>query len=325
MENIRYARTGDGIDLPVIDVTQPAFALDLTEEELTALTGSFVDESRSAEMPPALREALLASTLGRALMAASGSFLGGIATYLLKLGPDHFKGDGHEIDRRIASSFPALVTRLRLQDMVRLLAEKAAPLIEGAPARPICFVNIGGGAGADSWNALLWLQSMRPELLGGRRVTIAVLDVDGDGPRFGASAVSSLRAAGGPLASCDLAFRSVPYNWSQPAELTRILGDLEAAHAACLVSSEGALFEYGSDALIVDNLTGLRAATAADAIVVGSVTRESEAPRASQIGATTRPRTFEAFGALCREGGWAVERSISRPFTFNVRLTRETP
>jgi hypothetical protein len=74
------------------------------------------------------------SVLGRALMGAAGTFLPGMPTYLMKLGPDHLgAGYAQELDRRIAGSPPALAMRLRLLDVVTLLAEGIGSAPDGGP------------------------------------------------------------------------------------------------------------------------------------------------------------------------------------------------
>ena len=126
---ILSAMTDGGWTLPVIDVTNPAFAVTTTDTELAAMCDQFVLESKERqEMPAPLRDALQRSMLGRALFAASGTFLTGMDTYLLKLGPDNLGAEASPIDRRIAASFPALMARVRLQDMARLLAAYRSPL-----------------------------------------------------------------------------------------------------------------------------------------------------------------------------------------------------
>jgi hypothetical protein len=103
-----------------------------------------------------------------------------------------------------------------------------------------------------------------------------------------------------------------------------LLGELEASDAACGISSEGGLFEYGSDEEIVTNLSVLDSGTARDAVVVGTVTRAGKPVRASLIAnrVSTRPRTIEAFRALAKQGGWIVEEVMERPFSYNVRLVK---
>ena len=40
-----YARTEEGLELPVIDVTHPAFAASATDGELAAMTEQYIRES----------------------------------------------------------------------------------------------------------------------------------------------------------------------------------------------------------------------------------------------------------------------------------------
>jgi hypothetical protein len=322
---VLYVSTADGATLPIVDVAHPAFEVRSTDQELAALADQYVHESahRQQQMAPELAEALKRSRLGRGLMGASGGFLRGIDTYLLKIGPANLGSDAQPLDRAIAASFPALTTRLRLQDVAHLVAGGLRDALAATPGRPIALINIGGGVGADSWNALLLLREMDPGLVEHREAIIAVLDVDRTGPAFGARAVDVLQQAGAPLHSITVRFLHQAYDWSDAGRLAAIVKTLPA-NAVCAVSSEGALFEYGSDQAIVDNLRELRLAIPAPLIAVGSVTRDSPATRASQ--ASTRfptiPRSIEAFGDLASAAGWRIESAIARPFTYNVRLVR---
>jgi hypothetical protein len=312
------------LNVPIVDVTNPAFRINPSEQELAALTGQFLGEAQARQdVPPQLLAALQRSVLGRGLMAARGTFLSGMHTYLMKLGPDSLWDGAEELDRRIAASFPAYTNRLRVQDMARLIADG---VLGASPAtgRAMCFVNIAGGPAADSWNALLILRAEQPDLLARRRIVVAVLDPDSEGPAFGANAVARLRESGGPLTDLDVTFHHRPMPWSDTAVLRAELDALGARDAFCAASSEGGLFEYGTDEEIVNALTTLAASTAADAVMVGSVTREGEATRASHRGAevAVRPRALDAFRALVAEAGWTIERTIERPLSFHVRMVK---
>jgi len=320
-----YAKTEDGVMLPVIDVTNPAFAASATDGELAAMTEQYIRESEERrEILPEVREALQKSMLGKALMAASGTFLDGMSTYVLKLGPENLGAEAGPIDRRIAASFPAFTARLRLADMARLLADGLAAGLAARPQRNVRLVNIGGGAGADSWNALIHVQREQAEVLAGRRIVITVMDVDPRGAGFGARAIEALRGPSAALSGLEIGFQYLSYEWSETERLRAALEELGGRDAVCGVSSEGGLFEYGSDEEIVANLKVLYAGTAEDAFVVGSVTREGEAVRASR-GAhrvATRPRTLEEFLRLSGVGGWRVQEIVERPFSFHVRMVK---
>src|SRR5262245_52537783 len=93
---ISYVPADTGDTLPVIDITHPAFAVTLSVVELTTLAKQFVNEAKSRQRVPflfffhrlVLRYFFRRSTIGRGLLAASGTYLSGLHTYRLKLGPD---------------------------------------------------------------------------------------------------------------------------------------------------------------------------------------------------------------------------------------------
>ena len=328
-----YAVSADGIELPVVDVTHPSFALPVARTEAVALIERYARaEWRRGRLQQWARRHfygffLKRSVLGRALMGAAGTFLPGMPTYLLKLGPDHLgAGYAQEIDRRIAASPPALAMRLRIFDVATLLAEGIAAALERAPRDPLHLVNIGGGPASDSLNALILLSKEHPALLEGREVRIHVLDRDDGGPLFGARALEALRGDGGPLRGLDVALEHVRYDWTDTMVLDATLAALARAGGIVACSSEGALFDYGSDEAIRANLTSIRRGAPAGTIVVGTVTRARRAgrpgarPERSRHRVAVVPRTPEAFEALVQSTGWRVEKLLETPLQLHVRL-----
>jgi hypothetical protein len=328
-----YAVSADGIELPIVDVTHPSFALPLDRTEATALIERYAKaESRRGRLQHWARRHfygyfLKRSVLGRALMGAAGTFLPGMPTYLLKLGPDHLgAGYAQEIDRRIAASPPALAMRLRLLDVVTLLAEGLAPALARDAAAPLHFVNIGGGPASDSLNALVVLRKEHPGSLEGRAIRIHVLDRDDRGPLFGARALEALRGEGGPLRGLDVSLEHVRYDWTDTTVLDATLAALARDGGIVAGSSEGALFDYGSDEEIRANLASIRRGPPAGTIVVGTVTRARRARRPgarrerSPHRAAVIPRTFEEFETLVHSAGWRVEKRLESPLQFHVRL-----
>ena len=323
--SVLFAVTDDGESLPVIDISNPTFAVKTTEAELAAMADQFLIESaQQRDLTPALREALQHSIIGRGLMAAAGSFLDAMSTYRIKLGPDNLWAGASPIDRSIAASFPAFTSRLRLQDMAQLIADGLSATLANEARRKVFLINIGGGTGSDSWNALIHLRARQPSLLAAREILIAVLDNDCSGPAFGSRAVEALRTEDAPLHGLDLSFRPFKYDWSNVEELQATLRLLNAESTACCISSEGGLFEYGSDAEIRSNLEALHRGTASDAHIAGSVTRDGGPMQASQSASRirTHPRTLEQFTSLTEEAGWKVQRAIERPFSFHVSLAK---
>lgn len=327
-----YAVTDDGVELPVIDVTHPAFSLSVTEPGLAALSADFIREAdRRRRWPLFVRRLLYRLFLSRSILAAgmaqaSGSFLSGLNTYVMKLGPDNLGRYAQPIDRTIAASLPVLGMRLRLQDVATLLADGLEPRLETSRERPCHLLNIGGGTAIDSLNALLVLQRRGPERLRSRSLRIHVLDLQAAAPGFGERALAALQAEGAPLHGLDVRLEHVPYDWSRAAEtLPGMLADRLPPDAIVAVSSEGGLFEYGSDDRIVGNLDVLRDHTPEDTIVVGSVTRD-DGPAAHldpPSGIVLVPRSLRAFETLAHRAGWTASRWIERPFSRQVSLRKE--
>ncbi len=325
---LSYAVTADGLELPVIDITHPAFAIDVTPEALDGMADQFVrDELRRERVPVFLRRLLLRflfrrAVIGKALLASAGRFVPGMATYLMKLGPHNLGSYAAPIDRRIVASFPPFSTRVRLRDVARLLAEGLAPALTARPDVPLRLINIAGGPSADSLNALILLRAQHRDALGSRHVEITVFDQDTNGPLFGARALEALRQPGARLEGLDATFRHVQYDWRETDTLSRTLRELGVAGGVWAASSEGGLFDYGTDEAIVSNLQALASVAGADAIVVGSATRDDGPSLAVRRGShvATVPRSLAAFEALARRGGWVLDRSIAAPFSFHVRL-----
>lgn len=326
-QGVCYVVTDDGIELPVVDVTHPAFALQLSEERQHALVHHFlVQQRRFARLPRLVRSAMLrfimrGSLMARGLRRAEGTFLDGMTTYLFKLGAKNLGNYALPVDRKIASSLPGLSVRLRLADMARLLADALEPRLSAEPGRELGLLNIAGGPAVDSLNALLLLKRERPSLLAGRRCTVVVLDSDARGPAFGARAARALIEPGGALAGLELELTHVPYDWRDPARLQPVLERMQRAGAVCVGSSEGGLFEYGSDDDIASNLRAL-AQLGPAFNMVGSVTRDDETMRTLKLTSTaaTRPRGLQVFSELAASAGWGVVRSVARPLSDQVVL-----
>jgi hypothetical protein len=326
-----YAVTDEGIELPVIDVTHPAFACDVSPAVLSALIDESVrDIARVRNTPPdVLRGILAQSILARGWVQSVGSFMSGMTTYLNRLGPENL-GDGYAspIDRKMAAGLLALSFRLRLRDLARAGADAVASALAVPDGRPVLLLNIGGGAAADTLNSLILVNKEHPERLRGRRVSIVVLDLDDEGPSFGGRALAALLAKGAPLAGLPVTYRHVRYDWSDVARLRETLaaiGDIGAG----VCSSEGALFDYGSDEDIVANLTALRDATPPGFAVVGSVVRDASTIDPRMIPTTEpggRPLIrylgLEAFCVLAERAGWRVERTIDSVAHHAVELKK---
>jgi len=311
------ARTRDGHDLPVIDVTDPRFAIPDDPATVRALYDTFVEGERRRHRIPKfimqmmMRAAARNSRMVRALFTSDASFLDGVTTYLLKLDADHLVPPyDSPMDRRMAASPHVRLIRLRMQQVARFLADGLVADLAAAAGAPLHLINIGGGTALDSVNALILLRRDRPDLMR-RPIVIHVLDSSADAPFFGANALAALQADGRPLHGLDAAWQRHDYDWNAPAALARLVRDLVGAGGVVAASSEGALFDYGSDDAIVGNLAALCADGAGARMVAGSVTPDDEMRR--WMLAETRfrliPRGLDGFAPVAARTQFSIARA----------------
>lgn len=324
-----YAVTNDGIELPVIDVTHPAFSFDATE---SALADVIANSLRSVQafrtMSPAdIVKLAEHSILLRSGMQAKGGVLGGMATYLNKLGPANLgRGYASDWDRQAAALILPLSMRHRLATMARLLANALLPAL-AAHGGPLHLVSIGGGTAIDGLNALILLRKAEGAV-GGRSVVIHVLDPDAAPPAFGARALAALQATDSPLDGLDVALEHVPYDWADQTALATVLQRAGRDDAVLAASSEGALFEYGSDDHIVANLKVMAEHVPAGTVFVGSVFKDlATLPEPLRWvgqagGVAIRLLGIPALRGLAAEAGWTLDRVEDGPISHIVALRR---
>lgn len=315
-DGVVHAATREGYVLPVIDVTHPRFAVPDDAASAAALYGAFAEEERKRRRLPQflmrfmLKRMAKRSLLLKALFGGTTGFLDGTSTYVMKLGPENLPPpfDG-PLDRKLAGSPHVGLLRLRMQQTARLLADALAAPLSQKPEAPLHLINIGGGPAIDSMNTLILLMRGQPELMR-RPIVIHVLDGDEDGPFFGANALAALKGDGAPLYGLDITFRHEIYDWNDTALLERLVADLAARGAVIGASSEGALFEYGSDAAIVINLEALLAGGRGARQISGSVTCSDETRR--RMIATSNfklmARGIEGFAPLATRAGFIIAR-----------------
>jgi hypothetical protein len=330
-DGVCYAVTDDGVELPVIDVTHPAFSVEISDDELDRLTQEQVRtlqrQTKLSAFVQSIFMRLMArrSIIMRGLMGAAGGFLTGMNTYILKLGPDNL-GNGYasDIDRQISGSWAGLTMRLRLQDIVHLLAEGIIPALTSVRNEELHLLNIGGGPAIDSLNALILIQKEHPELLTGRPIFVHSLDPDEAGPNFGRRALDALQAEGAPLHGLKITFQHTRYDWSHTEVLRELLVSI-GGNAIMAASSEGALFEYASDEEVTANLQTMHEIAPPGTIVVGSLTRADATGRLMNSGsrAALRFRGLEAFETLVQQAGWRLTENITRPLCHDFCLKKD--
>jgi hypothetical protein len=326
-----YAVTDDGFELPVIDITHPAFTLHLSEMEIDELLNKHLkDVKDQARTPEFLRNIIMGimqrrSFLMRSIAGSAGTYLSGMNTYIMKLGPDNLnKSYATNIDRMLAASLPVLSMRLRFQDVVRMMANALAQELNTNGPTALHLLNIGGGPAMDSLNTLIVIHKDHPGLLVNRNIFIHILDRDDAGPNFGARALSSLMADNGPLNGLDIHFDHVRYNWSDSTVLLELVKAFDGQDTLVAASSEGGLFEYGSDDEIVANLRTLHEVSSAGALVVGTVTRADEIGLVlnSASRAAINFRGLQAFTKLAELGGWKIKIVLDRPLSHDILMEK---
>ena len=323
-DSLVYAKTNDGLVLPVVDITRPPFAVPDDPASNASLRDTFVEWLRKQQRAPRFLTKILTrlaarrSRLLRTLFQSDQSYLDSITTYILKLGGDHLPaGFDSPLDRRVADTPHAPLLRLRMQQIAKLLATALREPLANKPAAPLHLINIAGGPALDSINALLVLRRSDADLLK-RPIVIDVLDAQTEGPSFGANALAALQATGAPLHGLDITFEHRSYDWNDTAALRALLDETRGAITAA--SSEGGLFEYGSDDAIISNLIALRQGGVD--IVAGSVTSSSKLRK--EMIAQTRfklyPRGLEGFAPLAARAGYVLVRNEPALFSEQVLL-----
>jgi hypothetical protein len=321
-----FATTADGLRLPVVDVTHPAFSVPDDPASLAARRDAFLAwDRRNRRMPMIVTRLLMRlaarrSRLLRKVMAPDNEYLDSVTTYMFKLGADNLPpGFDGPMDRKIAAAPHVTLVRLRMQQIARLLAEALLAPLADEPDASLHLVNIAGGPALDSINALIVLASAHATLIQ-RPIAIHVLDAHPDGPTFGGRALLALTAPGGPLHGLEVQFQHHAYDWNDTASLARLLAGLAARGSILAASSEGGLFEYGTDDAIVANLTALAAAGVP--IVAGSVTSSSEVRKRMIAQARFKlfARGLEGFTPLAERSGYAIAESRSAIVSEQVLL-----
>ena len=325
-----YAFTAGGVELPVIDITHPAFHQELGEEQLAAAAERFArQEAAKGPLARWLQRHLLPfflkrSIIGRGLLRSRGGYLDGMSTYLMKLGPQNLGAWASDMDRKLVEGMnrAGLSLGQRLQDMAESIAAGLRPALAAEPQRPLHLINIAGGPSMDSLNALILLA--KEGLLTGRSLRLSILDLESDGSRFAAAALAALQGPEGPLRGHSIALDLKPYDWNEAEPLIALLQSLEPGALAAL-SSEGGLFDYGDDAAIGAHLEALQAHSPGDTLVVASLSpphTRPGGPFARNGIAKVVQRSFDDLNALAAPRGWKIVARRSRPISLVARLRK---
>ncbi len=142
-----YAVSNDGVELPVIDITHPAFAFDVSDEQLSALIDNM---QRASSLPPgAMQAAATKSILVRGMLESADTYTTGMMTYLNKLEPAYQTLNAGKVDQahamalRLVQAHPRAPEAAGLMRMVCMARQEltqaefyARRLAELAPTDP---------------------------------------------------------------------------------------------------------------------------------------------------------------------------------------------
>lgn len=332
--DVFFAESRRGPALPVIDVSHPRFVVADDAEAVDALRNELaVSERRRKSLPKFLMRWMVRwmarrSLLARDTLSGNSDVLGGLSTYILKLGEANLVAPyDTDLDRRLAASPAVMSMRIRLQQLAHLLADGLRHDLSTRNAVPLHLLSIGGGTAVDCLNALILLRKSHPPALD-RPITIEVLDPDPEAPEFGARALASLTSDGGPLNGLEVDFAHVPYSWKSTAALEDLVRKLSSSDSVIAASSEGALFEYADDSTVLSNLEALHPdGNSKVTLVAGTVTRADTLTR--EFITTGRfklvPRGHETFGVLVRQARFSVAQVRSTLLSDQVLLRPVPP
>jgi hypothetical protein len=289
---LSYAFTLNGVELPVLDTTHPLFSK-CTDEKVLEKLLPYVEKNAEKnagkfnKIPAFIKKYLAKRSFAMAellQMNDESSYASGITTLMMKLGPDLIgKGKKRFWDRQVNKGFGALVIRMRVRDISNCQAEALKPLLIKSPGKDICFINIAGGAASDSINALFLIQKEDPELLKKRKIEISVLDIDTFGPSFADRSITALKEHGGRFNGLDITLRHINYDWNHTESLAELFSERKEWLQIC--SSEGGLFEYCSDEVIIRNLDTIHNNSNDNIIVTGSLLHDIKTVDAGMIAA----------------------------------------
>jgi hypothetical protein len=322
---VLYAYTETGVELPVVDVTNPAFALEMDEAHLPMFAAQQLKSMEKwSRVPAFLRNWFARNSV---LMGASsqGSVLDGMTTYLYKLGPDNL-GAGYtkRMDQRVAANVMSVAVRQRFRDIARLIADGLLPPLKARPG-PVTLLNLAGGTAMDSLNALILVHTKHPEILLGRSVYVQVLDPDRAGFVFAGNALTALtRDEDGPLRRLEISLAYREYNWGDTSSLLAALRGADSQGRAdeqvIVASSEGGIFEYASDAEILKNLEVLHEETPPDFVIVGSALKDEPLTRMMKkmSGTTFLPRKLDDLAQLAERAGWRMSTAGENNPVYHV-------
>lgn len=320
---IPYAAFGNGIQLPILDITHPLFNASIDEQAYHSKCLKQAQSIESLKKMPGFIQNIFVK-----MSNVDNSHLSGMRTLLYKLGPELSRGIKLGFRDKWAvkqTSFMGL--RIRLRDLCRIHADILLPQLRQFPERNLCFFNIAGGTATDSINTLILIQESDAGLLQGRKIEINILDIDTYGPNFAKQCIDVLTQPGERFYGLDITLSVVHYDWSQPKTLREMSS--ERSDWIQLCSSEGGLMEYGSDSNIIENLNHFYANSPKDARVTGSLIFDREHVNAGYLGFTEfigvkiQYLGIEGLQRILSQTSWVLEKSHNIETIYSLFLLKK--
>jgi hypothetical protein len=332
VSGLSYVYTDSGLELPVLDITHPLFTTSINEESLEELCKESAQRAISMKEMPAAQKMVIAEKsyiFGRYFHKdPNATYLSGMSTYMLKLGPNLIGGgEERNIDRMIAMGVISVSARMRLRDICRQQANALVPRLMTSPEQELCLINIAGGAAADSINTLILVLEENQSLLKNRKIEINVFDIDIDSPGFAGRCIEALKAPGSHFHGLDISFNHIKYNWVDTGDLIDIL----AKKRDCILigTSEGGLFEYAGDEEIINNLDALYNNSPADMQFTGSVIHDIDtvdptmAAMAEESRGSLHLRGIEGLRSVLEKTKWKLDNTTNKNPVYGVFLLKK--
>jgi len=322
---ISYAVTKDGIELPVLDITNPLFVSSIDEEKLERMIREIAPEARKRvesfnKIPLFIKQYLskrsfiMAGMIG---MTSGNEYLSGLSTMMMKLGPGLIgKGRRKLFDRLGSKAVGAVMIRMRTRDTSVFLANSIKNTLKLYHGKDLCLINIGGGTATDSLNALILVSKSEPELISGIKIELNILDIDDYGPYFAIRCAKELISERGVLSGINLSCRHIIYNWRNASSLGELL--TSRIDWITLFSSEGGLFEYGEEEDIINNLKLISENITNQTSISGSLVKDPlnvDSIFSETLDMTTiKPKQYgmEGLKRLANKSGWKISFTSDR-------------
>lgn len=315
---IHFDRSFGDVELPVLDITHPLFLANIDEK---AYHMGLIHSAKSLfwmkRMPGFIKKLFIRTS------NVESTYLSGMRTLVYKLGPGFMKGRRLNFrDKWAVKQDTFIGLRIRLREICRIQADVLIPLLQKFPGKGLCFFNIGGGPASDSINTLILIQEEFPDLLYGRKIEIDILDIDTFGPGYAKQCIEVLTGSGERFNGLDITLKTIQYDWRDSEGLMKVIP--EKSEWIQLISSEGGLFEYGSDEDIIQNLNTLYESSAANTRIFGSMIFDKENVNSGYLGFVEftgikiRLLGFTGLDNILAQTHWVLESSREIDSVFIV-------